>query len=145
MALCSKDLEDRKEQEAGNRRSIEQAANDLKVKHDLLLHWMVIFQGETFYFPCSYSKTEAAIASQDKSVFPVSITTYCYQRERRGKESPKARPSLPDQLNISERTMLTFLCRGIANSSSRIRYSGFTDACCIALNCIIEQTDFRVK
>ncbi|NXX14570.1 TRI14 protein, partial [Podargus strigoides] len=30
MALCLKDLEDRKEQEAGNRRSIEQAVNDLK-------------------------------------------------------------------------------------------------------------------
>ncbi|XP_075582736.1 tripartite motif-containing protein 14 [Pelecanus crispus] len=30
MALCLKDLEERKEQEAGNRRSIEQAANDLK-------------------------------------------------------------------------------------------------------------------
>ncbi|XP_008940387.1 PREDICTED: tripartite motif-containing protein 14, partial [Merops nubicus] len=30
MALCLKDLEKRKEQELGNRRSIEQAANDLK-------------------------------------------------------------------------------------------------------------------
>ncbi|NXJ68288.1 TRI14 protein, partial [Rostratula benghalensis] len=30
MALCLKDLEERKEQEAGNRRSVEQAANDLK-------------------------------------------------------------------------------------------------------------------
>ncbi|NXW89236.1 TRI14 protein, partial [Alopecoenas beccarii] len=31
MALCLKDLEERKEQEAGNRRRIEQAANDLKM------------------------------------------------------------------------------------------------------------------
>ncbi|KAJ7420917.1 Tripartite motif-containing protein 14 [Willisornis vidua] len=30
MALCLKDLEERKEQEAGNRRSIEQAVNDVK-------------------------------------------------------------------------------------------------------------------
>ncbi|NXI99022.1 TRI14 protein, partial [Psophia crepitans] len=30
MVLCLKDLEERKEQEAGNRRTIEQAANDLK-------------------------------------------------------------------------------------------------------------------
>lgn len=43
MALCLKDLEERKEQESGNRRRIEQAANDLKVKCDLLLHWMVVF------------------------------------------------------------------------------------------------------
>ncbi|XP_009979825.1 PREDICTED: tripartite motif-containing protein 14, partial [Tauraco erythrolophus] len=30
MALCLKDLEERKEREAGNRRNVEQAANDLK-------------------------------------------------------------------------------------------------------------------
>uniref|UniRef100_A0A8C8AYJ4 Tripartite motif containing 14 n=1 Tax=Otus sunia TaxID=257818 RepID=A0A8C8AYJ4_9STRI len=40
MVLCLKDLEEREEQEAGNRRSVEQAANDLKVKCGLLLHWM---------------------------------------------------------------------------------------------------------
>lgn len=136
MALCLKDLEERKEQEASNTRSIEQAANDLKVKCGLLLHWMVIFQGETFCFHCSYSKTQTATASQENSVFPVSITTY--QRERKGKESPKAWPSLPDQPNISGRIMFKFLCRGIVNSPSSICYSGFTNVCCIALNCIIE-------
>ncbi|XP_071587766.1 tripartite motif-containing protein 14 [Heliangelus exortis] len=34
-----KDLEERKEQEAGNRRGIEQAANNLKVKCGLILYW----------------------------------------------------------------------------------------------------------
>ncbi|KAK2513417.1 tripartite motif-containing protein 14-like [Columba guinea] len=41
MSLCLKDLEERKEQEAGNRRRIEQAANDLKVKCGFLLHYMM--------------------------------------------------------------------------------------------------------
>lgn len=63
MALCLKDLEERKEQEAANRRSIEQAADDLKVKHGLLFHWMVISQGETFFFLCSCLKTQAATTS----------------------------------------------------------------------------------
>lgn len=40
-----RNLEVRKEQQAGNRRSVEQAADDLKVKRDLLLHWVIIFQG----------------------------------------------------------------------------------------------------
>lgn len=64
MALCLKDLEERKEQEAGNRRSIEQAANDLKVKYGLLLHWMVIFQGETFCFLCRSKSLVAPLQLQ---------------------------------------------------------------------------------
>lgn len=64
MALCLKDLEERKEQEAGNRRSIEQAANDLKVKCGLLLHWMVIFQGETFCFLCCSKSLVAPLQLQ---------------------------------------------------------------------------------
>lgn len=88
MALYLKDLEERKEQEAG----IEQAANDLKVKCGFLLHYMVIFQGQTFCFLCSYSKTQASAASQENKVFLVSVKTYYHQSERRGKESPKAWP-----------------------------------------------------
>lgn len=90
MALCLKDLEERKEQEAGNRRRIEQAANDLKVKCGFLLHYIAIFQGQTFCFLCSYSKTQASAASQENKVFLVSVKTYYHQSERRGKESPKA-------------------------------------------------------
>jgi len=48
MELCLKDLEDRKEKADGNRRTVEQAANDLKVKRGLLPHWVVVFQGDTF-------------------------------------------------------------------------------------------------
>ncbi|NXA99665.1 TRI14 protein, partial [Cnemophilus loriae] len=36
MALCLKDLEERKEQEAGNRRSIEQAVNNVKAHADMI-------------------------------------------------------------------------------------------------------------
>lgn len=76
MALCLKNLEERKEQEAVNRRSIEQAVNDVKVKCNFILHWIVIFQGETFFFLCSYSKTQPPTATLKKSAFPVSITIY---------------------------------------------------------------------
>lgn len=38
LTVYLRNLEARKEQEAGNRRSVEQAADDIKVKHDLLLY-----------------------------------------------------------------------------------------------------------
>lgn len=83
MGLCLQNLEERKEQETGNKRNIEQAVNDMKVKCHFILHWMVIFQGETFCFLSSYSKTQASTASQEKSVFPVSITIYYTVRGKR--------------------------------------------------------------
>lgn len=85
MELHLKNLEERKEQEAANKRNIEQAVNDVKVKCSFVLHWMVIFQGETFCFLCSYSKTQPPAASQEKSVFPVSITIYYTIKERKEK------------------------------------------------------------
>lgn len=50
MALCLQNLEERKEQETGNKRNIEQAVNDVKVKCHFILYRKVIFQGETFCF-----------------------------------------------------------------------------------------------
>lgn len=153
MALCLKDLEERKEQEAGNRRSIEQAANDLKVKCGFLLHWMVIFQGETFCFLCCSKSLVAPLQLQRprqllllrKRVYSLYPSQHITVKGREEERSPKAWPSLSDQPNISGRTMLKFLCRVVVNSPSCICYSGFTDVYCIALNCIIEQSDFRVK
>lgn len=81
MALRLENLEARKEQEDGNRRRIEQAVNDVKVKCGFLLHWMVIFQRETFCFLWSYSKTQTPTAPQEKSVFAVSITIYYIIKE----------------------------------------------------------------
>lgn len=145
MELCLKNLEERKEQEAGNRRNIVQAENDVKVKCGFLLHWMVIFQGETFCFLCSYSKTQTPTASQEKSVSPVSITIYYTSKGREEGESPKTWSSFLDQLNTSGRSRLIFLCRGIGGSPSCLCYSGFTDVSCIALNCFIELSGFRLE
>ncbi|XP_069632308.1 tripartite motif-containing protein 14 isoform X4 [Haliaeetus albicilla] len=55
MALCLKDLEERKEQEAGNRRSIEQAANDLKEEESLAKNFID-------------EKTQQALEAHDKQL-----------------------------------------------------------------------------
>ncbi|XP_074877067.1 tripartite motif-containing protein 14 isoform X4 [Buteo buteo] len=55
MALCLKDLEERKEQEAGNRRSIEQAANDLKEEESLAKNFID-------------EKTQQAVEAHDKQL-----------------------------------------------------------------------------
>lgn len=137
MVLCLKGLEERKGQEAGSRRSVEEAANDLKVKWDLLLHWMVISEGQ-FAFSVAI-QTPRQLLLFRKSVFPIPLATYYHERERRGKsKSQKIWPSLCNELNISGRATLKFLCGGRVNSPSLICYWGFTDVWYIALNCIIE-------
>lgn len=89
MALCLKNLEERKEEEDGNRRSIEEAVNDVKVKCGFVLHWMIIFQGETFCFLCSYSKTPPSIGwllyfPGEECIPCIHHNILHYQREGRG-------------------------------------------------------------
>lgn len=135
--LCLKGLEERKEQEAGNRKGVDDAANNLKVKWGLHLRWMVISEGQTICFLYIQIPSSYCFSGKECSLYPLQHINY--EKERRGKsESQKAWPSLCNELNISGEIMLKFLCRGRVNSPNFTCYSGFTDVCYIALNCIIE-------
>lgn len=83
--LCLKDLEEKKEQEAGNRRCIEQAANDLKVKHSFFLPWMVVFQGETFSSVCSSLDPDSCCFLGKECFSCVHYNILLSKGERKGK------------------------------------------------------------
>lgn len=50
MSVCLKNLEERKEEEDGNRRSIEQAVKDVKVKCGLFSTGWLFSKGRHFLF-----------------------------------------------------------------------------------------------
>lgn len=108
MAFCLKDLEDRIEQEADNRRSIEQA--DLKVKRGLLFHWS--FSKERhFAFSIDIQRPRELLLLR-KRVHSLYSSQHIAIKRREEEESPEAWLSRPDQPNTSGRTMLEFFFCG---------------------------------
>ncbi|KAM6036362.1 tripartite motif-containing protein 14 isoform 2-T2 [Theristicus caerulescens] len=77
MALCLKDLEERKEQEAGNRKSIEQTANDLKA-HAIMSKrqlsdkvtelQLLLREEESLAKNCIDEKTQQALEAHDQQL-----------------------------------------------------------------------------